>query len=971
VEGFKYDRKNLLAPELTDEQKLVHEQFKAKLNQTSYLISSNDTANTEEESDLEEEQPVKPTKKAKKATLTPLEQQAKDFKLNHLDKVLAIQVGYKYKFFCEDAVKVSKILNIMLVPGKINLLNETVQDLQYSKLAYCSIPEPRLHIHLQRLLDNGLKVGVVDQVETSTIKNVDSGGSSLFKRKLTNVFTKATYVEYDDKNNVGIKSDKTSDSIVSIIEEKGLITLVSFQPLTGDIIHDEFADVEFLRTELRTRLSHLEPLEFLYFQNSLSPETEKVINQLNLNHNLRVITYPILKKDHYLNLVNEVIDDSIVEFMFTKSKNFQICCSLLIEYLKEFQLDSAFTKLSNFIPFSHSNSMIINSNTLENLEILRNSTNEEQKGSLIWVLDHTRTKFGYRLLKRWILSPLIHVDLINHRLDAVEEIKSNFNHFLESLANSVLKNCQDLEKNLNRLNYAKIKRKELYTFLFKFTELENVIIKFGKFDIVSRLNSKYLSDIFKRLIKEILDLKPNDLIRIINSQYALDDSNEDHVSKYFNMNYLHEFIAIDDILEQDRIIKSIQDELKEELGNIRKVLLRPSLDYVEKQKEPYLIEVRNALLKAVPKDWLKINSTKTISRFRTPTSSSLYQKLKYHQEVYVNISHEIFSRFTKKLADKYESLSIIIQELARFDCLLSLTTISSQVDYSRPQFTDSSTKLINLKNSRNPIIESLNTTNSIVPNSIHMDENSSHLIITGPNMGGKSSLVKQVALIQIMAQIGCFIPADSNSVLSCFNKILTRMGAKDDLIRGESTFYIEMSQVSKILEELESCKGNALVILDEVGRGTGTVDGISIAESILEYLLTQRKLCKNTFVLFITHFPSICKLKNKYPQVENYHMGFIEENQKSTSNNEEISWPKITFLYELRKGMSSSSYGLNVANLAGIDKEILNIAFLKSQERKAEVEQNRRLQLFSSVKKLLTTELLDPLEVVKILEKIE
>lgn len=935
----------------SEETNAVRQQFKRKLNQISFFNPS--TPNIEN-SDQEEEQA--PKKKNKKSKLTPLEEQVKSLKLSNMDKVLAVQVGYKYKFFCEDAVKVSKILNIMLLPGKINLINETPDDLSYNKLAYCSIPEPRLHIHLQRLLDNGLKVGVVDQIESSSIKTVESGSSGLFKRKITNVFTKATYVEFDEKNSVGMKDDKKADSIIALSEENNLITLISFQPLTGKIIYDEFQDPDTLKTELKTRLSHLEPLEFLYFDNDLSKESNKVIQQLNLHNNLRIIKYPLLKKAHYLEILNNLIDDSIVEFMFTKSNNFKLCCALLIEYLKEFKLDPAFNKLSNFIPFKETNSMLINSNTLENLEILENSTNNQQFGSLIWVLDHTRTKFGYRLLKTWILNPLIDIDKINKRLDSVEEIKENFNHFLENIANNVLKKSQDLEKTLNRLNYLKIKRKELYLFLEKFNELEQIIIKFGKQEIIDRFKSIYLKEIFENLIEKILKLNPNGFSKFINSQYALDQNGDDHILKYFNMNYLSEFINIDDLLEQENLIKSVENELNSELQEIRSILKRPQVEFVKKQNEPYLIEIRNTQIKSIPKDWVKINSTKTISRFRTPLTNSLHQKLKYNQEIHLNILHEIFDRFIVKLNEKYEDFSIIISQLATLDCLLSLTAVSSNLEYSRPLFSSSTDKKIYLENSRNPIIETLNPSNSIVPNTIRMDNESSHLIITGPNMGGKSSLVKQVALVQIMAQIGCFIPASPDSVVTCFNKILTRMGAKDDLIKGESTFYIEMSQVSKILKELDTCNGNALVILDEVGRGTSTIDGISIAESILEYMLLNKKISENTFVLFITHFPSICKLKEKYSKIENYHMSFIEHAIKSKIENNETIWPTITFLYELKKGASLNSYGLNVANLAGIDKKILNNAYLKSKERQKEVEFNKKLKLLNEVKELLNEE---------------
>lgn len=206
-------------------------------------------------------------------------------------------------------------------------------------------------------------------------------------------------------------------------------------------------------------------------------------------------------------------------------------------------------------------------------------------------------------------------------------------------------------------------------------------------------------------------------------------------------------------------------------------------------------------------------------------------------------------------------------------------------------------------------------------------------------MGGKSSYVKQVALMVIMAQCGCFIPCDS-ATLGVFNSILTRMGSKDDLIKGESTFFTEMSQVLNVLQN--SSNGKSLIILDEVGRGTGTVDGISLASSILEYLMKE-STSKTNLILFITHFPSICKLSKKYGKIENYHMGYIETSQNDDGDDKK-KWPKVTFLYNLVKGISKNSYGLNVAKLASIDDEIINEAFKISQNRQFEVENRAKVK---------------------------
>ncbi|KAH3667067.1 hypothetical protein WICMUC_005414 [Wickerhamomyces mucosus] len=960
----------------TPEQLELHYQYKRKLN-GNYLkaldstngLKTNSTFQQEEDEDYDDNdndndnnnnsnddlvnKPVK--KKLKKSKLTPLDQQVKDLKLKHFDKILAVQVGYKYKFYCQDAVIVHKILNIRLVPGKINIENETSKDLEYNKLAYCSIPEPRLHIHLQRLLDKGLKVGVVNQTETSAINSMENS-NGLFERKITNVFTKATYLEYDHKGNEGIKDDKSLDSLMVIIENQinqviSKFDIISIRPLTGEIVYDTFED-NFLRNELETRLLHLEPIELLYFEKNFSLTTENVIKHLNLKNsstNIRTTIFTQDKLKHFKLIFNDFINenlqnnnDGLVAFLVDQQDNFQIGCAILIEYLEEFGLNSSFQIREKYSTFPQANHMILNSNTIENLEIFNNNFNNEVYGSLIWLLDHTRTKFGFRMLKDWISKPLIDRERIDERLDAIEELKSNFNHFLESFT-GLLKKCPDLVKILNRLHYGKTKRKELYIFISKFNEFHTVINKFGNEKLLENIKSDLLKELFQQLIRLLKELRISFYYSLINSQYALDDSIyklEDHVLKYFNLENLRMMKEVDQGELYDIINRkaAIEEELKDELQDLRKLLKRPSLEYVEKSREPYLIEIRATLVRTIPKDWIKINSTKTVARFRTPNGSRLYKQLQYYQELYAKQCHSIFDQFASYLDSQYYlKFNEFAKHLSKFDCLLSLAAISSSNGYIRPTFVDS--KVLDIKQSRNPIIETVMPPGAIyTPNDISMNEKNSCFIITGPNMGGKSSLVKQMALVVVMAQIGCFIPAEE-ATLGVFTSILIRMGSFDNLIKGESTLFIEMSQVLNIIDHLKSNnKGNSLVVLDEVGRGTSTVDGIAIAHSLVEYLLDDLDIASKSLVLFITHYPSICKLSQKHQNLKNFHMSYIEEKVRNTN------WPKVTFLYKFVEGFAKNSYGLNVAKLASIDDQILEKAHEISKKREHQVEENRLIK---------------------------
>lgn len=950
AQRFAFD-KNAPPGQITQEQQQLRAQYKRKLTLTTFSNRDSPTEDAVSDAEEDNEESVLPaTKKAKKAPakskskLTPLDEQVVQLKLLHLDKILAIQVGYKYKFYCEDAVKVHKILNIALVPGKLNIINETPADKMYNKLAYCSIPEPRLHIHLQRLLDKGMKVGVVGQVEQSAIKSMEAGNkSALFKRQITDVFTKATYIEYDDKGH-GVKDDRSLDSLVAIIETPNkdstvTISLVSIQPLTGEIVYDEFKD-DHLRIELETRLLHLEPIEILHFDKNLSQLTNKIIDNFIRLHTteIRILPYPSIKRTYYETFMNDFVsaNDSLFDFISSKSLEFQACCSLLIEYLTEFQLESAFKVVTNYVNFSNIHHMILNANTLQNLDVFQNSTTFEEYGSLLWLLNHTRTKFGFRLLRKWISRPLVHRESIEKRLDAVENIQNEFHHFLEALAD-LLKSCPDLEKMLSRIHYGKVKRKELYLFLSKLDDISRLVVKFGKFDIVTHVRSPLLKELLERLVHIVLDTNVSQYVEMINSQYAMDDRTDDYVLKYFNLNKLT--VNQDEIITEDEAIAEIKSQLDEELSRIRNIFKRPSMEYVEKNREPYLIEVRNQVLKLVPKDWVKISSTKLVSRFRSPQIIALYTQLKYHNELYLNACQTIFTKFIKHIDEHYTSFADLIKCLSQYDCLLSLSAASAAANMTRPKFVDS--KIIRVHNGRNPTIEQLR---NYVPNDINMDERCKCMVITGPNMGGKSSYVKQVALIVIMAQVGCFVPAES-ATLGIFNQLLTRMGAQDDLIKGESTFYTEMTQMLNVLQSIKAQRGNSLVILDEIGRGTGTVDGISIAGSILEHLASEVEGC---LTLFITHFPSVCKLEKRYPEaIQNYHMGYIEE------KSHEGDWPKVTFLYNLVKGIASNSYGLNVAKLAFIDEKIIQKAFEVSKERQRYVDKSHKVAYAMDVAKVM------------------
>uniref|UniRef100_A0A8D2H0L0 DNA mismatch repair proteins mutS family domain-containing protein n=2 Tax=Urocitellus parryii TaxID=9999 RepID=A0A8D2H0L0_UROPR len=361
-----------------------------------------------------------------------------------------------------------------------------------------------------------------------------------------------------------------------------------------------------------------------------------------------------------------------------------------------------------------------------------------------------------------------------------------------------------------------------------------------------------------------------------------------------------------------------------------------------------MIEIKNSAISCIPADWVKVGSTKAVSRFHSPFVVENYRHLNQLREQLVLDCNTEWLDFLENFSKHYHSLCKAVHHLATIDCIFSLAKVAKQGDYCRPTLQEE--KRIMIKNGRHPVIDVLlGEQDQYVPNSTNLSEDSERvMIITGPNMGGKSSYIKQVALITIMAQIGSYVPAEE-ATIGIVDGIFTRMGAADNIYKGRSTFMEELTDTAEIIRKATS---QSLVILDELGRGTSTHDGIAIAYATLEYFITDVK----SLTLFVTHYPPVCELEKSYAQqVGNYHMGFlVSEDESQQDPGEEEQVPDfVTFLYQITRGIAARSYGLNVAKLADVPGEILKKAAYKSKELEELVNVKRkRLKYFA---KLWTT----------------
>ncbi|CAN8220683.1 unnamed protein product [Coccothraustes coccothraustes] len=713
----------------------------------------------------------------------------------------------------------------------------------------------------------------------------------------------------------------------------------AIQPTTGEVIFDSFRDGAS-RSELESRVLRLQPVEII-LPSRLSDPSEKLIHSItsmrlqddrirlermeNLNfeysHAFQRVT------DFYAKEVPGTAGPQNLSVILSLDK--PIICSLaaVITYLKEFNLEKMLYNPSNFKRLSsESEYMTINGTTMKNLEILQNQTDMKTKGSLLWVLDHTRTSFGRRRLKKWVTQPLLRVSEINARLDAVSEILLSESSVFAQIQNLLCK-LPDLERGLCSVFHKKCSTQEFFLIVSTLSRLDLEIQA-----LVPVIQSHVRSPLLKDALLEIPDLlcPVKQYLKILNEEAA---KTGDKTQLFKD---LTDFPAIREKKEE---IQDVLSKIQLHLPDIRKQIKNPSAEYVAVSGQEFLIEVKNSHKSSVPPDWVMVSSTRAVSRFHSPLVTESYRVLQQLREQLALRCTAGWLCFLDRFSEHYHPVSKAICHLATVDCLFSLAQVAKQGDYCRPTVQDTRREIA-IKNGRHPVIDVLlGEQDQYVPNTTSLSGDGERvMIITGPNMGGKSSYIKQVALITVMAQIGSFVPAEEATV-GVVDGIFTRMGAADNIYKGRSTFMEELTDTAEIIRKATS---RSLVILDELGRGTSTHDGIAIAYATLEHFIRDVQ----ALTLFVTHYPSVCELQQLYPRaVGNYHMAFLlseEDTVQNTGSEVEENPEFITFLYQITKGVSARSYGLNVAKLADIPEEILKKAAHKSKEFERIVNMKRK-----------------------------
>lgn len=872
---------------------------------------------------------------------TALELQVLQLKAKHEGILLMIEVGYKYKFFGEDAKTAAKELGIVAYPDR--------------NFIVASIPTHRRDIHLRKLLSRGHKVGIVGQTETAALKKVGENRNAPFERELTHLYTAVTYV--DDIDSVDDVDPNDTPLLICLVEqlrggmgadERVNIGMIAICPSTGDVVWDEFEDGH-MRTELETRMVHCKPAELLLAEQGLTKPTERMLKhftgsitterRIRIERHKNVMSYTdafdfvskfYTQKTHSGKASTSFTSGKLMAEVTDFPKQVVVALAQCIEYLSAFRVADALLATNFFAKFTTRAHMLLNANTLTNLEIYQNDTDFTSRGSLMWILNKTVTKFGSRLLRSWVGRPLMDMVVLQERIDAVEELISTPLQHLHTLR-PVLRGLPDLAKGLCRIQYGKCTPKELAILLPAFNRIATAFPPFESSAAVG-FKSELLNGIFFALpsLREPVQ-------QLIDAVLLKKASAGNKAEMWADPERYPE------IADADGAILLVEKELDDQLKIIRGQLKKPGLQWTTVSGDEYLVEVsRSEDLSKIPHTWFMHSSTKKVRRYYTPVVKEKLALREQFQETRDAAANKAFFSFLEDIAhNQYAILRDVVNKLATIDCLLSLALVAMRNDYVKPLFT-AQEDVLEIIDGRHPMVEALRV-DPFVPNSVVLgDGEPRSKIITGPNMGGKSSAVRMIALITIMAQIGSYVPA-AVVRLSMLDGVLTRMGASDELARGRSTFMVEMSETSDILV---NATNKSLVILDELGRGTSTFDGMAIAHAVLHHLINTKR-CKT---LFITHYPLVgAELARKFPaDVQNLHMGFTEDTRINGMR-------EITFLYRLSDGLATESFGIECARLAGVAEDVLETAAQHADRMRVLVEEKTKRSRVRKALKLLST----------------
>ena len=780
----------------------------------------------------------------KKLKYSPMVMQYLDIKKNYPDTLILFRLGDFYELFFEDAKIASKVLELVLT-GK----NAGVED----RIPMCGVPHHAVNQYIEILIKNGYKVGIVEQLEDPALAK-----NKLVKRDVVQIITPGTLI------NLGL-SEKDNNFIAYVDDYTNFFTLAYCDLSTGELnVINVDHDIDLLINELvalevkeLVTTSSFKEKHFTYISKRLP-----LFITISEEESMPLEIYEITANINDIRQANSI--SKLIYYLTNTQKR-------AIEYLKVANV----VKTSQF--------MKLDSSSANNLELVRTIKSEDRYGSLFWLLDKTKTAMGARLLKKFIIKPLCDKNQIEERLNFVETLSNNYIARQELMLQ--LNEVYDLERLIARISYGNANARDLLQLKKSFVAMPLIKQTLESINLTEYANNiDCLEEMTNRLEKAIVENPPLSIKEggMIKDGY---DSQLDDL-KYASRDG-KSYIANLEASEREKTgIKNLKIGFNKVFG--------------------YYIEVTNSFLPLIKDEfnYIRKQTTSNSERFITPELKEKEKFILSADDKIMALEYEIFNTLRTYIKTLTKQIQKVADAISYIDVMCSFAEVSTNNQYVRPTFNDNNE--VKVINGRHPVMEAINRFDSYVPNDVNINDNKHFMLISGPNMGGKSTYMKQVALTSIMAQIGCFVAA-SEASLPIFDGIYTRIGASDDLISGQSTFMVEMNEVNYALSHASK---DSLILFDEVGRGTATFDGMALAQSIIEYICEEIKCV----TLFSTHYHELTSLSDTLKGLINLHASVIEENDK------------VTFLYKIREGATNKSYGINVARLAHLPEELLTRA---------------------------------------------
>lgn len=795
--------------------------------------------------------------------LSPMMQQYFEIKKNYEDTVLMFRLGDFYEMFFDDAKIASKELELVLT-GRDCGLEE--------RAPMCGVPFHAADSYIAKLVSKGHKVAICEQMENPAI------AKGIVKRDVIRVITPGTVIESS------MLDESKNNYLASVCAANGSVGICFIDISTGEVNLTEFS--ENVEQRVINEMGRYTPTEIILNKEVVSFKSfaDFISKKLEASVELLIEEFEFSRAEA---VCKEHFNTNDLTTFSLNQRDTAVCAlGAALTYLKSTQRREL-ENIKNINFYTDAKLMSLGVSAIRNLELLETMRDRDKKGSLLWLLDKTKTAMGKRMLRSFIERPLYDCAEISKRLNAVDELYTKPE--LREREMSLLVSVYDMERLMTRIVYNTANAKELLSLC---TTLKNLPeLK----ENLSDCNSSLLKYIYNEI--DVL----SDVCSLIEASIKEDAPFSVREGGMIKDGFNKELDELRDIVNGGKSILAKLEADEQEKTGIKKLKIGYNKVF------GYYFEVLNSYKELVPDTYIRKQTLSNCERYITEELKELETKVLGAQERIVGLEYEIFNSIRKKIAGEYLRTQRTAHAVALLDVFCSFAAVSVKNNYTRPNINDKG--ILRISEGRHPVVEEIQKGTLFVPNDTILDcEDNRIAVITGPNMAGKSTYMRQIAIITLMAQIGCFVPAKSADI-GIVDSIFTRVGASDDLASGQSTFMVEMNEVAEILKYATK---NSLIILDEIGRGTSTFDGMSIARSVVEYIADKKKIGAKT--LFATHYHELSDLEGTVDGVKNYNIAVKKRGDD------------ITFLRRIVRGGADGSYGIEVAKLAGVPDNVIKRA---------------------------------------------